>query len=386
MSKKLLALAIASLALNAMQAQVVINELSAANWSGPTDSFGQREDWIELYNTSGSVVDISGWYISDSQTNNTKYQFEPGTTIAANGRLMVWCSNRNAVAGGNPHPNFKLTQCEGDRAVLSDAGGNIVDNFQFTSTTQVDHSWGRTTDGAATWSLFQTPTPNAANAGAGPYYATKPSMSPAAGYYAGAISVTLSTPDAGATIRYTTNGFEPTAASTAYTGPINVGAPTVIRAKAFSATPGVPPSFVETNTYLVGVTHGVAILSCSGDQAQTLLDGNGGLEPVASMEYFGPDGVLRDKVTGTMNEHGQDSWAYAQRGFDWVSRDQFGYNNAIHYPMFAITDRDEFQRVIVKAAAGDNYEFGPGQPAHIRDPYVHALSQAATCALGRTQL
>ncbi|HRH37250.1 MAG TPA: CotH kinase family protein, partial [Flavobacteriales bacterium] len=149
---------------------------------------------------------------------------------------------------------------------------------------------------------------------------------------------------------------------------------TVLRARAFSSNPAIPPSFIETNTYLIGVTHGVAILSCTGDQVPTLLGGTQ-LEPVASMEYFGPDGVLRDKVTGTMNEHGQDSWAYAQRGFDWVSRDQFGYNDAIHYPIFGITDRDKFQRVIVKAAAGDNYEFGPGGPAHIRDAYVESLSQ-----------
>ena len=362
-------------------AQVVINELSAANINGPTDSFGEREDWIELYNTGGAAVDLSGWYLSDSQTNNTKWQVPPGTSIPANGRLMVFCSARNTVAAGNPHPSFKLTQSQGDRAVLSDASGNIVDNFQFSDPTQADHSWGRTTDGAATWSLFLVPTPNAANVGAGPYYATKPVMNQAPGYHAGAISVALSSPDAGVTIRYTLDGSEPTAASTAYAAPINVGTVTVIRARAFSSNPAIPPSFIETNTYLVGVTHGVAILSCAGDDAQTLLNGNGGIEPVASMEYFGADGVLRDEVVGTMDEHGQDSWAYDHRGFDWVTRDQFGYNNGIHYPMFTMSDRDEFQRLIVKAAAGDNYEFGPGQPAHIRDAYVHALSQVGNLKL-----
>lgn len=364
-----------------LNAQVVLNEVSAANWSGPTDAFGEREDWIELFNTSSAAVDLSGWFLSDSQTNNTKWPIPAGTTITANGRLMVFCSGRNTVSGGELHPNFKLTQTQGDRAVLSDASANIVDNFQFTDPTQANHSWGRTTDGAANWSLFQTPTPNAANAGAGPYYATKPNFSQPAGYYGGAVSVALSSPDAGVTIRYTLNGSEPTAASTAYAAPINIAATTVVRARAFSAAPGVPPSFIETNTYLVGVTHGVVILSCAGDDAQTLLDGNGGIEPIASMEYFGPDGVLRDEVTGTMDEHGQDSWAYNQRGFDWVTRDQLGYSNAIHYPVFSISDRDEFQRVIVKAAAGDNYEFGPGQPAHIRDAYVQALSQAGDLKL-----
>ena len=345
MTHKFLCLALAVGVAVTSSAQVVINEISAANISGPTDSFGEREDWFELFNTTGAAVDLSGWYLSDSQTNNTKWQIPAGNSIPANGRLMVFCSGRGTVAAGNLHPNFKITQTQGDRAVLSDASATIIDNFQFSNPTQTNHSWGRTTDGAASWSLFQTPTPNAANAGGGAYYAAKPTMSQPAGYYPGGTSVTLAAAGAGITIRYTTNGFEPTAASTAYAGPINVAATTVIRARAFSATPGVPPSFIETNTYFVGVTHGVAILSCAGDDAATLLNGNGGIEPVASMEYFGADGVQRDEVVGTMDEHGQDSWAYDHRGFDWVTRDQFGYNNGIHYPVFTTSDRDEFQRV-----------------------------------------
>lgn len=358
--------------------QVVINELSASNWSGPTDNFGEREDWIELYNTTAAAVDLSGWYLSDSQTNNTKYQIPPGTTIPANGRLMVWCSGRGSTAPP-VHTSFKLTQCQADRAVLSDASGNIVDNFQFTDPTQTDHSWGRTTDGAGTWALFLTPTPNAANAGGGSYYVAKPTMSVDAGYHPGAVSVALACATPGAAIRYTTDGSEPTATSTAYAAPINIAATSVLRARAFA--PGLPASFIETNTYFIGVTHTVPILSCAGDDAETLLNGNGGIEPVASMEYFGADGVLRDEVVGDMNEHGQDSWAYDQRGFDWVTRDQFGYSSAIEYPIFRISDRDKYQRVIVKAAAGDNYEFGPGQPAHIRDAYVQSMSQMGNLRL-----
>ncbi|MBK7296155.1 MAG: CotH kinase family protein [Flavobacteriales bacterium] len=37
--------------------------------------------------------------------------------------------------------------------------------------------------------------------------------------------------------------------------------------------------------------------------------------------------------------------------------------------------------MIIKAIAGDNYEFGPGQPTHIRDAYVQALSQQAHLAV-----
>jgi len=53
------------------QGQVVVNEVSASNYSDQADSFGEYEDWIELFNTTGATVDLSGWYLSDSQANNT---------------------------------------------------------------------------------------------------------------------------------------------------------------------------------------------------------------------------------------------------------------------------------------------------------------------------
>ncbi|MFZ1693299.1 MAG: lamin tail domain-containing protein, partial [Flavobacteriales bacterium] len=362
-------------------AQVVINEVSAANWTGVTDNFGEREDWVELYNNGAGAVDLSGWYLSDSQNNNTKYQIAPGTTIGGNGRLLIWCSGRGTTTPPL-HASFKLTQSTGERAVLSNASGTIVDNFQFANTTQQDHSWGRTTDGAATWSLFLTPTPNAANVGASPsYYAPKPTMSQPPGYSLTPINVTLTAPGAGLTIRYTTDGSTPTAASTAYAGPIAINATTVLRARTFSATAGVPPSFVETNTYFINTTHTLPIYSCSGDQVTTLLNGNGGIEPEGVIEYFGANGQLRDKTACTFDEHGQDSWAYQHRGFDMVARDQFGQNDGIHYPVFRTKDRDHFQRLIIKAAAGDNYDYGPGQPAHIRDQYVQALSDVGNLKL-----
>ena len=320
----------------ALRAQVVLNEVCVTNLNGleVTDPFngGQdREDWVELYNTGGAAVDLSGWYLSDDDALPTKWSFPAGATIPANGHLVVICSGWNGQYGGYWCTNFKVTQ------------GN-------------------------------------ANAAASPEYTPRPQLSPQAGFYGGAQQVTITGP-AGATIRYTTNGSEPTATSTAYAGPINVAATTVIKAACFSDTPGTPRSFTETNTYFIGVSHGVAVLSMSGDQVQTLLEGNGGIEPLGNLEYFGPDGALRDEAAGHFNEHGQDSWAYDQRGFDYIARDQTGYNDAIHYPVFHATPRDKFQRLIIKALAGDNCPFGPGQPAHIRDPYVQSLSQLGNLRL-----
>ena len=128
---------------------------------------------------------------------------------------MVWCSGRDQGGAGGAHPSFKLKQTPNEWVVLSDANGNLVDDFQWLDNTKTDHSLGRTTDGAATWDLFTNPTPNGSNAGASLAYTPRPQLSPAAGFFAGAQSVTLTCADPAATIYYTLNGDEPTAASTA---------------------------------------------------------------------------------------------------------------------------------------------------------------------------
>ncbi len=365
---------LAAMAVLPASAQVVINEVNTSNMTGLADSFNQYEDWVELYNTTSAAVDLSGWYLSNKVNTPAKWAFPAGASIPANGHLVVFCSKRNTQAGGSYHTNFKLDQTDQDHVVLSDPSVTIVDDVLLNPATKLDNSRGRTTDGATTWSLFLTPTPSAANAGASPYYAARPQLSPAAGFYGGATSVSITTADAASTIRYTLDGSEPTAASTAYTGPINITATTVVRAGCFSATPGVPPSFLETNTYFIGVNHTTAVLSVAGAGVADLLNGNGGIEPYGSFEYFGPDQLLRDEATGQFNKHGNDSWAYAQRGFDYVTRDQAGYNDVIHYPVFHASNRNKFQRLIIKAAANDNYPFENG--AHIRDAFVHSLTKA----------
>ncbi|MBL7963975.1 MAG: CotH kinase family protein [Flavobacteriales bacterium] len=358
-------------------AQVVINEVSASNVSGLTDNFGEREDWFELFNTAATPTDISGWWLSDRPTNPQKWQIPAGTVIPANGYLTVFASGRNTSAGGFHHTNFKLSQCDGEHVLLTNTGGVTVDDFEysFANRTQADHSRGRTTSGAATWSLFLTPTPGAPNAGASAEYMPRPVLTPVAGVYGGSVNVTITGAPAGATIRYTTNGDQPTAASTVYTGPFAVNTTSVVRAAIFSGTAGVPTGFTETNTYLVNVNHTVPIVSIAGDQVDNLLNGNGGIQPPGSFELFAANGTLLDEATGEYNEHGNDSWAYQQRGFDYITRDQFGHNDGIHHPIFRTQNRDHYQRLIIKAAANDNYPFAPGQGAHIRDAYVHALSQ-----------
>jgi hypothetical protein len=76
-------------------AAVVINEFMASNGLTRADEDGDYEDWIELYNTGGADVDLSGWGLSDNTGNPFKWRFPAGTTIEGGGYLLVWASGKD---------------------------------------------------------------------------------------------------------------------------------------------------------------------------------------------------------------------------------------------------------------------------------------------------
>jgi hypothetical protein len=74
-----------------------------------------------------------------------------------------------------------------------------------------------------------------------------PSFSPAGGTYTSVQTVTVSCATAGASIRYTTNGSDPTESSTLYSGSISVSSTTTLKAMAFKAN--YNPSLIATAAY-----------------------------------------------------------------------------------------------------------------------------------------
>jgi hypothetical protein len=62
---------------------IAINEVMAHSHAG-------APDWIELYNTTASVINIGGWYLSDNDENPLKYRFAAGKTIPAYGYIVIY--------------------------------------------------------------------------------------------------------------------------------------------------------------------------------------------------------------------------------------------------------------------------------------------------------
>lgn len=354
---------------------VLINEYSASNRSF-NDGFGRVEDWIELYNASeDTFFDLTGFHLSNDLENPTKWQIQNGV-IPPNSKVLVFCSERNISSGTVLHANFNLTQLRPDQIVFADPEGNIISSHEM-FVTQTNHSYGRTTDGADTWRVFDNPTPGAANSGGFQNYTSKPTFDLEPGRYSGSVTISLASANENEQIRYTTNGATPTSTSTLYTNPITINATTVIRARAFSSDENILPGFIETNTYFINENSTLPVFSFAGDaNLLQLFNGNQSLEPIAHFEYFESNGAFIDENLGDFDKHGNDSWNYAQRGVDFVSRDDHGYKRRLEHQFFNTSDRFEFRRLMVKAAASDNYPFENGG-AHIRDPFIQTLSQVS---------
>ena len=353
--------------------QIVINEYSCSN-RNITDMFNNFEDWIELYNTSGTSINLEGYYLSDKVNNPLKWQF-PNVSVPANGRLMVICSGRDGLFGGTPHTNFGISQINPEDIVFSAPDGTLIESVAI-ELTQLNQSRGRITDANPSWGIFETPTFGTQNSNAKLGYTEQPALSLSAGFYSGQQTISMSVNDASLTIRYTTNGSEPNATSQIYTDPINISQTTVVRARAFSSNSDLLPGFIETSTYFIDESHEIPVVSLCGTQLAQLFGGNSSLKPAGVLEYFDKNGAFIDEVVGDYNKHGNDSWAYPQRGVDFVGRDQAGYNDELNHQLFTTTPRDKFKRIMLKAGANDNYPFSSGgQGAHVRDAYVQTLSQ-----------
>lgn len=99
--------------------EVVINEVA---WAGSADS--ANDEWIELYNTTGAAVDLSGWTIND---DNGASVYTLGGTIAPYGYFVI----EDSAAAVNPDMvgmtlNLSLANT-GDSLVLFDGAAQAID-------------------------------------------------------------------------------------------------------------------------------------------------------------------------------------------------------------------------------------------------------------------
>ena len=138
-----------------------INEFMASNASVIADEYGEYEDWIEIYNNSGSEVWLGSRYMSDDLEEPSKGKL-PDVFIPDGGFVLLW-------ADGDPdqgeyHMPFRLDK-DGEEIGLFDEAGAafaLLDSVTY-DVHLTDVSQGRLPDGGDDWSWFSAPTPGSTN-------------------------------------------------------------------------------------------------------------------------------------------------------------------------------------------------------------------------------
>ncbi len=247
---------------NIILPQFLITEFLAANSGRGTnairDEDGDSSDWIEIYNTKGTVGSLGGWFLTDATNNLTKWRIPDGVTVPGSGYKLIYASGKNRTnINGRLHTNFQLNN-SGEYLALVDPLTNVISEFYPVYPAQnTDVSYGRDRVTPSLVGYFTIPTPGSNNV-VGTDASLEVNFSRAGGTYAEPFQLTLSTDNTNALIRYTivnsalyvTNTADlPTANSTLYTGPIPVTGTMQVRARAFPTGiqfPGPP----KTESYI----------------------------------------------------------------------------------------------------------------------------------------
>ena len=138
---------------------VVVNEIMYNQASGST-----VPEWVELYNTTGSSIDLSGYKLTDNNVGATSltegvYTLPSGTVIPAGGYLTI--GNSYSTAQIKWSGNLALSNSGDNVALFYDSNGNnlatsgeVIDNVNFTS------GWGGNGTGASLERISATGTSN----------------------------------------------------------------------------------------------------------------------------------------------------------------------------------------------------------------------------------
>jgi hypothetical protein len=176
---------------------------------------------------------------------------------------------------------------------------------------------------------FPMPTPGAANLQGFETIADTPEIMPEAAVFTGSLQVVLSVDSPSTQIRYTTDGTDPTAASTLYAAPFNVTTSTLVRAKGFEPSgqsPTVSRGFIALGASASTFTSNLPVILI--DMFGRAVPGSGSTTyQVCFMALFepGPDG--RTRLTGTpsivtrggIRIRGSSSAGFAKKSFAFES-------------------------------------------------------------------
>lgn len=237
--------------------KVYINEIMMNNRSSIRDRDGDFSDWIELYNSSNTKINLNGYGLTDNQKDLYKWKFSD-IIMEPYSYLLVWASGKDRNKNtNNLHTNFSLGTKD-EVLVLTSPNGSYS-NIVLIESTDENISYGRNVNGSGEFVTYEEGTPRRENnlealvEGIKAKRLEEPKFNIEGGIYSSAFWLNITSDIQGANIYYTLDGTEPNRNSIRYNAPIyinsNESKATVIRA--LVSKEGYPNSNIVTHTYFV---------------------------------------------------------------------------------------------------------------------------------------
>ena len=347
------------IAVGHMACQVTINEFVASNSLGAEDSeFSNNADWVEFYNAGVNEVNLSGWYFTDNLSDSTKWTFPVESTIAPGGFLLVWCDGEDTGL----HTSFKLSRT-GEELGLYTPDLILQDSRVF-GEQNTDVSRGRSQDAMPSWAYFDVPTPGTSNNASTAYEGIVhylPHFSNIGGFFDSAFELELTA--LSGTIRYSTDGREPTVNSPQFEDGLAINSTAFIRARVFIDNhipgPTVTHSFFFEPTFSERPLPVFSLVTdpdhfWDADTGIYVQDFKPEWEWPLNVEFFENDGnneaAFNERAGVKIN--GQNSWVLPQKMLGIYFRSGYG-DNSLDYPLFHDRDRTHFDNFVLRASGSD---------------------------------
>ena len=344
------------------------------------DPVNEKYDWIELYNSGDSDVNLSGYGISDKLSRPRKWQFPQDTILPAHEYTAIFLTGtEGGKTGGFLAAPFALGIDGGYTMSLCDPDGSLLDTL-FIPQQYTGVSFGRDSNGGAGYFAEGTPLkPNGAalkGPAPGAEYSVKGGL-----YQSGdSFGVTLSAE--GGDIYYTLDCSDPTRESTRYDGtPIQVDKTAILRTRVYRD--GWLPSLMDTQSYLYDVraaSDAPYVVSLVSDPTGLYSDETGimvmGPNATATFPYgdygrganFWMDWERESHVevfTGAgerclsqecgIKLHGRNTRAYELKCFKVMAEGRYG-GDKFRYPLFHERPWEDYEAFILRYS-GQDYRY-----------------------------
>lgn len=415
----LLAMMMLSIA-NTTAQQLFINEFMASNSYTIADENGDFEDWIEIYNQGSTVVNLSGYGLSDDVTEPFRWVF-PSVNLQAGAYILIWASGKDRRAPGSPlHTNFSIS-AGGEILLLTNPSGQRVDEVPPVPVPN-SISYGRKPDGSNNFYFYSQPTPESSNnTTAFLGIVPEPVFSQTSGFFTQPFQLGLSNSDPNSIIYYTLDGSEPDQNAQPYALPVTIasraGVPNGISmiptnndnnpgppyyegwqpplgevfkvnsVRAVALRPDYIPSKVVTHSYLVdnqGANRYSLPVFFMNTTAANLFDGETGIyvpgnhnnmyqtgdewERPVHLSFFERNGVPAFADDLGVRTHGGTTRSRPRKSLRFYARSEYG-NSYVNYRLFPEKQVALYKRFLLRNSGND------WDQAIFRDGFIHYLAR-----------